>query len=139
MGRKSYLKGWRRSVMWRSALQRDVLIGRGPRVSRDQAEGRLSDPLSDTAQSGQLPDRRGDHPLMHELLDFLQQRLALLMVEFGRLLLKQRIDIGIAVIGVGTTLHRERLEAGRGVAERGAAAHDQILELFLAVAFVERR
>ena len=38
---------------------------------------------------------------VHELLDLVEQRRALLVVEFDGLLLEQLVDVGIAAVGVG--------------------------------------
>src|SRR5580765_5440610 len=72
-----------------SRLERDVFVGRGPRVAADQPYHRLADPRPGAGEPSQLPDRCGDHPFVNELLDLVQQRLALGMIEFDRLLLKQ--------------------------------------------------
>src|SRR4029077_16545397 len=65
-------------------------------------------------------------------------RLALLVVEFDRLLREQLVDVGIAAVGVGATLDDKGFETGGSVAEGGAATHDQALVVFfLGIAFEE--
>ena len=75
---------------------------------------------------------------MNELLDLVQERLALGVVEFDRLLLKQRVNFGIVAVGIGTALDGEGFEAGRGVAESGAASHDQVLVFLFRIALEKR-
>src|SRR5712691_6564113 len=117
-----------------SRLESDVLVGRGPRVAADQPYGRLAHPRPDAGEPGQLPDRRGDHPLVYELLDLVQQRFTLGVVEFHRLLLKQRVDFGIAAVGIGAALDGKGFEARGSVAEGGAAAHDQVFVFLFRIA-----
>ena len=57
---------------------------------------------------------------------------ALLVVEFGRLLLEQRVDIGVAAVDVGAAFDDKRIEAGRGIAERAAAGLDDAWNFLLA-------
>ena len=82
---------------------------------------------------------RVDRALLYELLHLLQHRRALLGVELGRLLLEQRIDVGVAAVGIGAALHHERLQARGGVAEGAAGALDDVLVALLRVALEESR
>src|SRR5216683_2173743 len=96
-----------------AGLQRDVLERRGVRKVGDQAEPRLSDPGSDTVDKAELPDRRVNHPLGEYLLHLVEDCRAFLMVELSRLLLGERIDVGVAAIDIGAALHDERFQPGR--------------------------
>ena len=75
---------------------------------------------------------------MRNLLDLVQQRRALGMIELDRLLLEQRVDVGIVSIGIDAALDDEGFEAGRGVAERGAAGQDQVPVFLSRIAPVKR-
>src|SRR5204863_5731109 len=86
------------SLRSRSPLDRDVLVGRGVRKQRDLAEPGLADPRAGAVDKGELPDRRVDDPLGHDLLDLVQDRFALRAIELDRLLLVQFVDIGIAAV-----------------------------------------
>src|SRR5260370_26458868 len=111
-----------------SGLQGDVLVGRGVGEIRDQAEARFSDPRPDRVDEGELPDRRGERAPGDELLDLVQDRLALGMVQLGRLLLEQLVDVGVAAVNISATLDDKGRETRRRVAEGAAAALDQVLE-----------
>src|SRR6516165_4345220 len=113
------------------ALDRDVLEGCGVCEILDQPEPRLPDARPDAVDEGKLPDRCRDRLVVDELLDVIQDRLALFVVEDGCLLLIERIDVGVVAIGVGATLDDKGGEPGRGIAEGAAAAQDQVLEAFI--------
>src|SRR5438445_6583376 len=85
----------------------------------------------------ELPDRREDCPFMDDLLHLFEDRGALLLVEFGGLLLEQLIEVGVAAISIAAALDRHGLDPGRRVAEGAAAAHDQVLVLLLSIALEE--
>jgi hypothetical protein len=57
---------------------------------------------ADPHQGAKVIYRRVHDPVYRQLLDLVQENPALGVVAFGRLLLKQLADIGIAAIGVGT-------------------------------------
>src|SRR5882672_96389 len=82
------------------AFQGEVFVRRGVRETRHQAEPRLTYPRSDTVDKGQLPNRCVDHPLGHDLLDLVEQRAAPRLVKLDRLLLEQRVDVGVVAVGV---------------------------------------
>ena len=90
---------------------------------------RLADARTQAVDEAELPDRREDPPLIDELLNFVQQRLALLLIEFGRLLLEHLVDVRIVPIDVWATLDREQLKPRGGVAEGTAAALDDALQV----------
>ena len=52
-----------------SPFQRDVLIRRGVGEQRNLAEAGFGDPRPRAVDEGELPDRRVDDPLGHDLLD----------------------------------------------------------------------
>jgi len=52
----------------------------------DQAETRFTDPGTDAVNDSKLPKMREDCMLVDELLDFVQQRFALLGIELSCLL-----------------------------------------------------
>src|SRR5438477_9269957 len=103
----------RRRRQWQqaSALDRDVLVGRGVGKPGDPAKPGFSDPRPDAIEKAELPDRGVNGPLVDELLHLVQRSLAPLEVELGCLLLKQRIEVGIAAISVGTALDHKGFEA----------------------------
>src|SRR5215472_7801966 len=115
------------------ALDRDVLEGGGVGEIGDQAEPGLADPRSHTIDEAELPDRRVDRPLGHDLLHLVEDCCELLVVELGRLLLVELIDVGVAAIDIGAALDDKGLQPGRGVAERAAAAEDQVFELLVRI------
>src|SRR6266566_9601881 len=93
------------------ALDRDVLVWPGIGEGRDQPEPRLLDPRPKGVDEGQLPDRRKHRLVMEELLDLVQQRRALLLIQLGGLLMEQLIDVGVAAIRIseiGRASCRER-------------------------------
>src|SRR5207253_5566861 len=96
-------------------------------------EPRLAHPRTNPVDKGELPDRRGDRPLMDDLLHLFENCAAPLGVEFGALLLEQLVQIRVAAIDIGAALDREGFEAGRGVAERAAGPIEQVLDLLLGV------
>src|SRR4030095_5859839 len=79
---------------------------------------------ADSPGEGLLVERRHEHAIGDDLLDLVEQRLALLAIELIRLALKEIFDLGHDTIRVGTVLGEERLEAGRGIA-RGAGGPDE--------------
>src|SRR6516162_502178 len=102
------------------SFYRDVLERPGVGEARDQAEPGLTDPRPNAVDEGELHQRCIDHPPGHQLLHLVQDRRALLVVEFGGLLLKERVNFGVAAVGVGSALDDERGQPGRGVAKGGA-------------------
>src|ERR1700746_3130821 len=111
-------------------LNRDVLEGGGVGEILNQAEPRLSNPGSHTVDKAELPDRRINGSFGEDLLHLVKDRRALLVVELNRLLLVERIDVGVVAIDIGAALHDKSFQPGRGVAESTTAAKDQVLELF---------
>src|SRR5215510_12930885 len=97
----------------------------------DQAEPRLADPRTSTIDEGQLPNRHVNGALEHELLDLVQRCLSLLGIEFGRLLLEQRIDVGVAAVYIGTSLRHKALKTRSSVAKRTAGTLYDVLVALL--------
>src|SRR5262249_4207555 len=121
-----------------SLPQLDVFIGARVRKARDGPEARFLDAGPDAVEEGELPDRRIDDALVHELLDPVKCRLATLRIQLDRLLLEEPIDVGIAAIDVRAAGGDERFQPRRGVAERAAATLHDVPEFLLAVGAEER-
>src|ERR1700740_1115177 len=100
------------------ALDRDVLEGGG---------------VGEILNKAELPERRINGSFGEDLLHLVKDRRALLVVELNRLLLVERIDVGVVAIDIGAALHDKSFQSGRGVAESTTAAKDQVLELFVRV------
>ena len=69
----------------------------------------------------------------------MQNHLALLRVELGRLLTEEPIDVGIAAVGVRAARGGERLDPRGRVAGDAAQAVDDVLQLLLLIGLHERR
>src|SRR5689334_3496638 len=81
---------------------------------------------------------RADHALIQDLLHLGQYRSTFAVVEFDRLLLEQRIDIGVVAVNIRPALYHKGFEARRGIAERSAAGLDDVLQLLVSVLLIER-
>src|SRR5437868_1894145 len=136
-GRPAAIVRWANIAL--GALDGDVLVGRGVGEAGDQPEPRLSDPRPDAVDKSQLPDRRVNRPLVNDLLHSVEDRLALLPVEFDRLLLVHFVKVGIVTVDEHAALDDVRFEAGRGVAERAGAGLDDVFERLLGISFDEGR
>src|SRR3954452_19682953 len=102
--------------------QREILVWRRIDEAFDRAEHGIADARSDAADEGQLPDRGVDRLLVDDLLHLFEQRRPLRAIRLAGLLREQRVDLGIAAVGVDAILDDERLEPGRDVAERATRA-----------------
>src|SRR3989441_179543 len=131
--------GWRRLRRTSPGLELHILVGRGERVARDEPEPRFLHTRPHAAQEGDLPDRRNHHLLVDELLNPVQDRLALLFVQHGCLLTEQPVDLGIAPIGVHSTRCHEGLDPCGRIAEGAAPALDEVPKLLLGVRLEEGR
>src|SRR4029077_3052960 len=118
-------------------FQGDVLVRRRVGEAGDQPEPRLADPRANTVDKGQLPDRRVDRPLINQLLHLVQDRLALLVVEFYSLLLVELVEIGVAPINKNSALDDMGFKARRGVAERPGAGLNDVFERLFGKTFDE--
>src|SRR5262245_60049532 len=77
-----------------AGLEREVLVGRGVREALDVIDARLLDSRPDAPQKRQLVDRHVHRPLVHDLLDLMEHRLALLPVHLAGLALEEILDLG---------------------------------------------
>src|SRR5688500_5379479 len=77
-------------------LQLQVLERRRVVVQRDPVQARLRHPRPDTVVEEERVDRQVEHALVRELLDAVQQGLALLAVELARLLREEIVHVGMA-------------------------------------------
>jgi hypothetical protein len=106
-------------------------------VSSDQSEPRLVNPGPLATEESQLPDRRVDRILIHELLHTMQNLRSIRQIGLGNLTVEQFIDVGIAAIDIATALDYEGLHPHGGIAERSAASLDYVAELPLGISFEE--
>src|SRR5262249_55880236 len=118
-------------------LQLHVFVGRRERPAGDDPEARLRDPGTGRVDETELPDRRVDGLVVHELLDPVEHRLAPLAVELAGLLPEESVDVGVAAVDVGTAGGHERFGANGRIAEGAADAVAEILQLFFLVALEE--
>src|SRR5260370_33541924 len=95
-----------------AALQRDVLEGARVREILNQAEPRFTDPRPRAVDEAQLPDRRIDGPFGEDLLQLVQDLAALLPLQLDRLLLVERVDVGIMPLDVGAAFDDVRFYTG---------------------------
>src|SRR5438093_658839 len=85
-----------------------------------------------TTRPDVVPDRPESHPLVDELLDLVQQDLALPAIGHERLLLVERVDVRVAAIRVGAGAGDVLRDPRRGVAigrRRADAEPAQLLGL----------
>src|SRR6266498_1845127 len=86
--------------MWAASrsllLEAHLFERRRPRVGVDQHQRGLLHPGPDSRRPDVFPDGREPHPLVDDLLDLVQQRLALAAIGHEGLLLVQRVDVEIA-------------------------------------------
>src|SRR5262249_20882336 len=101
------------------------------RGEREQANRGLFHPWADAMQHLGLKERGVPHPLMQECLEAMQQRFAHGGVAFPGLLLKERVEIGVAAIGVGARPEHVGFQAGSRVAEEPGPHEHELLQLFL--------
>src|SRR3989442_6334215 len=120
-------------------LEPDLLVRVRKRVAGDEAERRLLEARPVAAQEGGLEERCEHGALVHELLDAVQHRLALLRIELDRLLAEQPVDVRIAAVGPDASGDDEGFDARGGVAGRRAARPHELLEALLLIALVEGR
>src|SRR2546428_3243271 len=100
----------------------------------------------DSATSGsvsvdkrQLPDGDVHGLLVDELLDPVEDGLALFRVYLARLFPDEPVDVGIASVGERAARRHEGVEPRGGVPEGAARGLDDVLQLLLAVLKNERR
>src|SRR5438270_10364093 len=102
-------------------LEADLFVWIRERVAGDERERGGIDARPDAGQERRLEDRREHHALVDELLDAMQQRLALLGIDLDRLFAEEPVDVGIAAVGADAAGDDERLDARRRVAGGRAA------------------
>src|SRR5215831_14781978 len=112
-------------------LERDVL------KSRKGMHGNgvycvLREPRPDTYQTTQVHDGGEHDTLNSELLDALQHDLTFRTIALNRLLFKERIEIGIATVGVGALRIHKSLGARSGTARSTNRRHNYPSEFFVA-------
>src|SRR2546430_12176952 len=71
-------------------LELHVLVRRRPGIVRDEPESRLRHASAVSLQHGELPDREVHDLVVHQLLDALEERLALLRIQLARLIAEER-------------------------------------------------
>src|ERR1043165_1251846 len=86
----------------------------------------------DAYETTQVHDRSEHSMLNGELLDAVQQGLAFRMVPLNRLLFKDRVDIGIATIGVCALRVHKSLGTRGSIARSTNRRHHHSPELFVA-------
>src|SRR6266478_6705044 len=96
---------------------------RRPRVGIDQHQRRLLDPWAHAARPDVVPDRPEPHPLVQELLDLMEQRLAFTAIAHEGLFLVQRVDVGVAAVGI-RPVARDVLRHPRGGVAVGRSGAD---------------
>src|SRR6266498_5841734 len=119
------------SAPWSWLFQAHILVGRSKVEQRVQTYPWLLDSWSYPVQCCWLPDGAVHNTLMHEPLDLMQQRLALVAVTLLRLLVEEIINIRIAAIGVGARAEHKGLDAGGGVPQRRRGDDNDPLQLLL--------
>src|SRR5215813_179286 len=110
-------------------LQSDFLERRRPWIRIDQHEARLLHARAHAARPDVLEDRAEAHALVEDLLDLVQHRLPLLAVGLARLLLVERVDVGITTIRVGAVARHDLRHPGRRVTVEARPAHAHAAQL----------
>src|SRR5262245_6979368 len=84
----------------RTSFELHVLVGSRPRIVGDEPEARLGHARAVALQKGELPDREVHDLFADELLDAVEDHLALLPIQLGRLLPEEAVNVRIAPISV---------------------------------------
>src|SRR5262249_44174852 len=92
-------------------LQAHIFPGRCEIELRAQADARLLDPRADPVQRGRLEDSAEHDAVVHQALDLMQERLALLAVALLRLLSEQIVDVRMSAGRVRRGTDDEVLDA----------------------------
>src|SRR2546422_6343618 len=95
------------TTLFRSLLQFHVLQWPRVREAADQVDARLLHARADAPDERQLVDRDVGHPVVEDLLDLVQQRLALLHVQLPDLALEEILDLGDDAGRISPTLADE--------------------------------
>src|SRR5688500_10492960 len=107
-----------------------LLIGPRKGDERDETDRGLFYPRPDAMQRRALQERGMHHALMHEGLHLMQQAFTCDPVALRRLLLEQRVEIGITAIGVEARPKYIDLKSIGGVAENRGVGQHEPFELF---------
>src|SRR6266498_54995 len=103
-------------------LQPHLLERRRPRIRIDQHQRGLLHAQPDRARPVEFEDGPESHALVEGLLDLVQHGLALLPVGLHGLLLVERVDVGIAAVGVRPVARHDFRHPRGGVAVESAPA-----------------
>src|SRR5215831_1941070 len=112
------------------AFESQVLVGCRRRHVGDEPDRRLLHAGPERADARLLPDRRVHHLLVDELLDPVEDHLALAAVDLAGELSHQPLDVRIGPVGEGTGRRHEGVEPGRRVPEGSASTLDDGPEPF---------
>src|SRR5437764_13949558 len=143
MTRTRWTPRWRRSggpgaPPPRVSLQPEILDRARVGEALDPAPRRLGDARADAADEALLEDRRHQHVVGDDLLDLLQQRLALAAVELPGLPLEEIVHLRQRAVSVQPALGHERLQTGGRVAGGAGGADQQAAQLLVVPAAHER-
>src|SRR4030095_12476522 len=114
-----------------SRLEPNVLVRRRGRGRGNQGERRLLHSRSEGADESVLPDRGEHDALVQDLLDLMQQLLALLAVELLGLALEEILDLGEDAVRVPAIFRGQALDASGRVAACALHAQYDAAELLL--------
>lgn len=95
------------------------------------AQAVLLDPRPHPGVPDQGVERDVQHALIGQLLDCVQQFLALFPVQLPGLLLEQLVDVRVAAISIGSAARQVVLDPGGGVAEAPSASEQQVFQRLL--------
>ena len=88
------------------ALQSHIFVRARERPIPNESEGGLLYTRTNSAGEGDLPDRRSNDTLEHELLHLMEYLFTLRPIELRSLLLEQCVEIRVTAVGPKTTLAR---------------------------------
>src|ERR1051325_911123 len=97
-------------------LQLQVFERRRVEMARNQSEAGLRHARTDAIEERHLEEREVEHLVVHELLDLVERRFALLAVHHAALLVEQAVDVRMAAVREHALALHERLDARGGVA-----------------------
>src|SRR5438876_2004971 len=129
------------SMSRRRLLRRQlhILVRGRVGVARNQPKAGLGHAGAVSVEEAQLPDRREHDLVVHELLELVEDRLAALGVQLGRLLTEEPLDVRVTAVAIEAVGRHEGLDPGRGVAGGSAPALDEVSELLFLELAEERR
>src|SRR5262245_22917264 len=124
---------------WSLASQLHVLVGPREPPGFEETEPGFFHARPDAVEEGEVPDRREHRPLMDDLLDPVEDHLALRAIQLRGLLTEEAVDVGVASVRVRAAGDGEGLEPGRGVPRGADEEVDEVLVFLLGDALEERR